>query len=207
MANNNYYINFAKDLKHLKKYSFLGLINLVFNKIYTVIVWPQAQLVRRPAYIRSAGTVKMGRGVMCGPGLIVDLFESKSVLEIGRNVKMNHRVHIGVVDNISIGENVLIGSNVTIIDHEHGDYKSNDQSHPDEAPLDRKWKVAPIRIGNGVWICDNVVITEGVVIGDYAVIGANSVVKECIPPSVIACGNPAKVVKRWDESSQKWLRV
>ncbi len=55
-------------------------------------------------------------------------------------------------------------------------------------------------VGNDVWFGQNVTVLPGVHIGDGAIIGANSVVAQDIPPYAIAVGNPCTVVKmRFDE--------
>lgn len=51
----------------------------------------------------------------------------------------------------------------------------------------------PSEIGSDVWLGANVVIKQGVKIGNGAVIGANAVVTNDIPPYAIAIGVPAKV--------------
>ncbi len=40
------------------------------------------------------------------------------------------------------------------------------------------------------------IILKGVVIGARSVIGAGAVVTRSIPADCIACGNPAKIIKR-----------
>lgn len=58
-----------------------------------------------------------------------------------------------------------------------------------------------IVIGNDVWIGYEAVILSGVHIGDGAIIGARAVVTKDVPPYTIACGVPAKEIrKRFDES-------
>ncbi|KAF2510800.1 CatB-related O-acetyltransferase [Flavobacterium zhairuonense] len=52
-----------------------------------------------------------------------------------------------------------------------------------------------IEIGNDVWIGTGSTILTGVKIGDGAVIAANAVVTNDIPPYAIAGGTPAKVLK------------
>ena len=49
-------------------------------------------------------------------------------------------------------------------------------------------------IGNDVWIGAKVVILTGVQIGDGAVVGAASVVRNDVPPYAIVAGVPAKIV-------------
>jgi acetyltransferase-like isoleucine patch superfamily enzyme len=56
------------------------------------------------------------------------------------------------------------------------------------------FKLGSVEIGNDVWLAANVVIVKGVRIGDGAVIGANSVVADDIPPYSIAVGSPCKVI-------------
>lgn len=58
----------------------------------------------------------------------------------------------------------------------------------------------PITVGNGCWICSNVIICGGVTIGEGCVIGAGSVVTRDIPPYSIAAGNPCKVIRKITEA-------
>jgi len=53
-----------------------------------------------------------------------------------------------------------------------------------------------INIGKDVWIGCSSTILDGVTIGDHSVIGAGSVVTGDIPSWSIACGVPAKVIKK-----------
>ncbi|MBM7551667.1 CatB-related O-acetyltransferase [Thalassobacillus pellis] len=50
-------------------------------------------------------------------------------------------------------------------------------------------------IGNDVWIGANSTILRGANIADGAVVGANSVVTESVPPYAVVVGNPAKIIK------------
>ena len=54
---------------------------------------------------------------------------------------------------------------------------------------------APIVIEDDVWIGCHSVILMGVTIGKGAVIGANSLVNQDIPPFAIAAGSPAKIIR------------
>lgn len=58
----------------------------------------------------------------------------------------------------------------------------------------------PITVGNGCWICSNVIICGGVTIGEGCVIGAGSVVTRDVPPYSIAAGNPCKVIRKITEA-------
>ena len=51
-------------------------------------------------------------------------------------------------------------------------------------------------IGNDVWIGQNVTIMPGIIIGDGAIIAANSTVVKSVEPYSIYGGNPAKFIKK-----------
>lgn len=55
-------------------------------------------------------------------------------------------------------------------------------------------------VGNDVWIGQNSVILPGVHIGDGAIIGANSVVRDNVEPYSVVIGNPSRILrKRFDD--------
>jgi acetyltransferase-like isoleucine patch superfamily enzyme len=57
----------------------------------------------------------------------------------------------------------------------------------------------PIRVGRNVWIGFDSCILPGVSIGEGAIVGARSVVKEDVEPFTIVAGNPARVIRRFRE--------
>lgn len=64
----------------------------------------------------------------------------------------------------------------------------------------------PVVIGNDCWIGMNVLLRDGVNIGDGAVVYAGAVVTKDVPPYAIVAGVPAKVVKyRYDENTIEFL--
>jgi maltose O-acetyltransferase len=56
-------------------------------------------------------------------------------------------------------------------------------------------KPAEIIIGDDVWIGFNATIMRGVKIGEGAIIGANTFVKEDIAPWTVNIGNPSRVIR------------
>lgn len=62
-----------------------------------------------------------------------------------------------------------------------------------------KYRVAPVTIGNRVFIGYGAIILPGVHIGDDAIVGAGAVVTKDIPSRSVAVGVPAKVVYSIDE--------
>lgn len=60
-----------------------------------------------------------------------------------------------------------------------------------------------IKIGNNVWLGENVTILKGVTIGDNVIIGLGSIVTRDIPSNSVAVGIPAKVVGSYEEYYKK----
>ena len=56
----------------------------------------------------------------------------------------------------------------------------------------RAHRLKPIRIGSRVWIGANCFVKAGVVLGDDAVVAANSNVIEDVPPKGQVIGSPAR---------------
>jgi lipopolysaccharide O-acetyltransferase len=193
------------------RYQFIGLLRLSFDYVLTKIFYRNARLVRFPIYIRGKKLIKFGNGLTTGVNVRLDAFQSGGIapiLHIGCNVQINDSVHIGAIERVVIGDDVLIASRVFISDHNHGDYHATDLlSAPEISPIKRPLSSRPVYIGNNVWIGEQVCILPGVSIGDGSIIGANAVVTRDVPPNSIAVGNPARVIRIYDQLEKKWRRI
>lgn len=118
-------------------------------------------------------------------------FESNGgKIKLGYNNFFNTNCRIVSMNEIAIGDNNLFAPNVVIVDHKHNYEDINNLI------CKQGFSSAPIHIGSDVWICANVVITQGVTIRDHIIVAANSVVsKDLLEPGVYA-GCPAKLVKK-----------
>jgi acetyltransferase-like isoleucine patch superfamily enzyme len=129
-------------------------------------------------------------------------------IQIGDEVSLSEGVHISCIQQISVGRNVLIGSRVYISDHNHGTYRGELQSSPEEPPAHRLLGGGgPVKIEDNVWIGDNVVIVGPISIGYGSVIGANAVVRGDVPPGVIVGGIPAKILRVYDSETCRWEKL
>jgi len=93
---------------------------------------------------------------------------------------------------VKLGDHVEISYEVSFITHDGGVWVGREE-YPD---LD---VIAPIEVGNNVFIGARSILLPGVKIGDNCVIGAGSVVRGEIPSGTVAAGVPAKVVKSTEE--------
>lgn len=123
-------------------------------------------------------------------------------ITIGNRVTSTANLQIAAMREITIKDDVMFASNVNITDGLHGYEHANDPYK-----YQSMFRIAPILIKRGCWIGQNVVILPGVTIGELAIIGANSVVTKSIPDRCLAAGAPAKVIKKWDETTQSWVSV
>lgn len=109
--------------------------------------------------------------------------------------------HLVAADSITIGDDTIISWGVTIVDHNShsSDWELRKHDIPNWHQGKKGWsgiKIAPVTIGNHVWIGFNVCVLKGVTIGDGAIIGAGSVVTKDVPAGATFAGNPAKSIDR-----------
>lgn len=113
------------------------------------------------------------------------------------------RIGIGsvVIGPAKLGNKVGLGQHVFISGFNHG-YEDGARDS-NEQPLVKKEVV----IDDESHIGANSVIVAGVHIGKRCQIGAGSVVTKDIPDFCVAVGNPIKIIKRYDPSIQKWIKI
>lgn len=92
-------------------------------------------------------------------------------------------------ERISIGDRVWVGANAVICDT---DFHPLDPETRRTRPLDGN--TAPVEIADDVFIGMNALVLKGVRIGEWAVVGAGSVVRREVPAGAIVAGNPARVI-------------
>lgn len=199
-------------IHYLHRYGVRGFLRLIISRLFTIIFYPGARLIRLPFDVRNGRHIEFGKNFTCGSHCRLEVHttlandNSKSLI-IGEDVQLNDFVHIVAVKKVVIGNNVLIASKVFISDSNHGVYSGPGQSHPDQKPIERTLSAKPIVIGDNVWIGEFVSVLQGVEIGKGAIIGSMSVVTNDIPAYTIAVGSPAKVIKQYNFESLQWEKV
>jgi len=106
-------------------------------------------------------------------------------LLIGDNVTISDHCTIDYSGELIIEDNVVISESVKIFSHDHQPYMLTHKI-PNNAIVKKT------HIRNNAWIGAGSIILAGVVIGQYSVIGAGSVVTHDVPDNSIFAGNPAK---------------
>lgn len=134
------------------------------------------------AHIRSKAIV--GSNCVIGKNVYVD---TEAVVGYGCKIQNNVNIYKGVV----IGDNVFVGPNVTF---------TNDKRPRAEGT---NWSITPTIVKKGASIGAAAVIVCGITIGEYAMIGAGSVVTKNVPAHALVIGNPAKIVGWVDKEGKE----
>jgi len=174
-------------------------------------------VIEMPRRIFNSKNIYIGNNVSIGPNCLLTAIEEyppknwrdqerKSAIQkfnpriaIGNGVSSTSNLTIGALEEVVIEDDVMFASNVMITDGLHG-FETVNEPYKYQ-PMCR---IAPVIIKKGCWIGQNVVIMPGVTIGEYSIIGANSVVTKDVPDQCIAMGSPAKISKTWDATNNKW---
>ena len=136
------------------------------------LIWRQVQ-VREHAHI--------GESCNIGKGVYIDAH-----VRIGSNVKIQN--HVSVFEGVTLEDGVFVGPHVCFTNDllpraitPDGKLKSADD-----------WEITPTLVKYGASIGAGSVIICGITIGEFALIGAGSVVTRDVPPHALVFGNPAR---------------
>lgn len=106
---------------------------------------------------------------------------------IGRGSFFEFDFQLSCAARVEIGRNVLAGGRVFITDNSHG-------KHAGVHRLSQPLEVAPVRIGDFVWLGQAAIVLPGVSIGDSSIVAAGAVVTKSCPPRTILAGVPARPI-------------
>jgi len=146
--------------------------------------------------------IHISKNVVISSNIVLRIFNRCKLL-IKEGTYIGANCHIaGTKNSITIERDVLISDRVFISTSEHR-YKDVSK------PISQQGFVSKgdVIIGEECLIGIGATILTGVKIGKHSVIGANSVVIHDIPSYSVAVGNPARVIRRYDFTENKWLRV
>jgi len=106
-----------------------------------------------------------------------------------------------IIGPVTIGNDIRLAQNITLSGLNHN---YTDISLPIHA---QGVTTAPIVIEDETWIGANVVIVAGVTVGKHCIIAAGSIVTKNIPSYSVAVGNPARVIKQYNQQTNSWNKI
>ncbi len=119
---------------------------------------------------------KIGADATLGQNVYVG---GRAIVGAGSKIQNN----VSVYDGVELGEDVFVGPSAVF----------TNVRHP-RAHVSRKDEFQPTRVARGATIGANATIVCGTTIGDYAFVGAGSVVTRDVAPHRLVLGNPARPV-------------
>lgn len=145
-------------------------------------------------YLTGRGLIFIGDGVRLSgkPSIgFSNRLEQRPVLKIGDGTFIGHGASFSVAESVTVGRHTLIAGGVAIRDFD---------GHPLDAQQRRTMPtpaegIAPVMIGDDVWIGSGATILKGVTIGDRSVVATQAVVTKDVPPDTVVAGNPARAIK------------
>ena len=145
--------------------------------------------VRVGENVRIFDFVNLYECVIGDNSLIATFVEIQKGVVIGKNCKISS--HSFICEGVTIEDNVFIG---------HGVMFTNDKRpravNPDGTMRGSEdWTLIRTVVKSGASIGSNATILPGIVIGEYALIGAGAVVTKDVPAHSTVVGNPAQLLR------------
>ena len=150
-------------------------------------------VIQTPIRVSGEERIAIGDDVFVGAGSWLQVIRGHGegvALEIGDGTNIVGACVLSAVRSVRIGRDVLMARNVYIADHMHA---FNDVGRP--VIKQGITRIAPVEIGDGAWLGQNVVVGPGVRIGVGSIVGANAVLLDDVPDHSVAVGVPARVVR------------
>ena len=119
--------------------------------------------------------------------ILIQARDVDSLVSIGVGTAFSNNVSLIARNSIKIGKGCLVGDGVRVVDADFHCIQS-------ELRHVSSGEVAPVSIGDNVWLGSGVTVLKGVTVGGNSVIAAGAVVCRDIPMGVVAGGVPAKVI-------------
>lgn len=152
-----------------------------------------SQLAEREALLREL-FAEIGEGCYIEPPLHAN-WGGRHV-HFGRNIYANFNLTLVDDTHIYVGDNTMFGPNVVVATAGH-------PLLPELREQGFQYN-APVHIGRNCWIGAGAILLPGVTVGDNAVIGAGSIVTKDVPASVLAVGNPCRVLREIGEHDRAY---
>jgi acetyltransferase-like isoleucine patch superfamily enzyme len=181
-------------------YKILWLFRTFFLRIqFKNVGW--LSYIARPIFIYNGRNVTVGNRVRIFPGSRIETHNNGEII-IENNISIGQNFHL-----ISSGEPLVIGGNTTISGNVFITNTDHDYKEIDVHILSQKYNVKTTRIGENCFIGYGAVIQAGTILGKQCIVGANSVVRGVFPDYSVIAGAPAKIVKRYNETTRLWEKT
>lgn len=122
-------------------------------------------------------------------------------IDIGNDVYIGRYVYLTACDRIVISDGCVLSEHVYIADLTHGFY-------PQKGLIMRQHleSKGAVYLGPNCFLGYRATVMQGVSLGEWCIVGANSVVTRGFPPYSMIAGVPAKLIKVFSQELQQWIK-
>ena len=153
------------------------------------------------ADVKLGKNVKLSRFINLYGCEVGDETKIGAFVEIQKNAKVGERCkissHTFICEGVTIEDNVFVGHNVAFINDSYPRATAGDKLQ-----TEADWKVERTLVKQGASIGSGCTILANITIGENAFVGAGSVVTKNVPANSIVAGNPARVLRYIDQTSE-----
>lgn len=194
------------DERHIRRLSAQAARHLTPPPPSAFAAFGTNSVIGAPARVTMPEAISIGQGVVIHEHAWISVVAAVEgytpKLSIGDGTHIDRLCHIACVGEIEIGCDVLMGERVLIGDTYH---RYDDVTRPIiEQPMAEPRRVV---IEDGSHIGLAALLMPGVTVGQGAYVGAGAVVTRDVPPRSLVIGNPARVIRRYDEGRSEWRPV
>jgi lipopolysaccharide O-acetyltransferase len=156
--------------------------------------------------LKNRRAIRIGRRTLIRSNSYIDALSEYSgrhyqpVIEIGDDVYIGRHVYLTACNRIDISDGCVLSEHVYISDNSHGFDPLNGLIM--KQPLEAK---GGVHIGPNCFLGYRVTVMPGVNLGQWCVVGANSVVTRSFPAYSMIAGTPARLLKTYSHDLQQWV--
>jgi acetyltransferase-like isoleucine patch superfamily enzyme len=152
--------------------------------------------------VKLGANVRLSRFINLYGCEIGDETKIGAFVEIQKNARVGKRCkissHTFICEGVVIEDNAFIGHGVTFTNDAYPRATTEDGKLQTEAD----WKIKPTVVRKGASIGSGSTLLCNLSVGENAIVGAGSVVTKDVPPNAIVAGNPARILRYVEESSE-----
>jgi acetyltransferase-like isoleucine patch superfamily enzyme len=159
-----------------------------------------------PRRVNGRGRISIGSNTTVSPHAWIEAIHEYLGVQHNPSIRIGDNVYVGgycciqSALEIEIQDDCVLSEYVYIADQAHGNMP--DRGSLMNQPLEVKGKVV---IGKGTFLGYRASVLPGVVLGQYCVVGANSVVTKSFPAYTMIAGCPARQVKVFSHAARRWV--